>query len=322
MRERETRGMKSLSKIPGALLLILAVGGGALSAANGCTGVTNSRVRLRTMTARYFDPEAGRYPSLDDPVFGMKTRVTGVLNPRKFADEIGFWVFLTKPHRPRRMPVLMVHGHWTGPPVFKKMAEALDKSRFEPWFTFYPTGLSLPESASMLRVSVSRLCQYYQQEEVAIVAFSLGGLVTRQALRPADDGVIMPKVPLFVGIANPWGGSVKTRPGTPFSISGKKGSRIALAESWDELIDQSEFIAELFVDPLPEETGFHMIYGVGGNDDFLAGRDDGALPEASLGRREAVKEAKSVTIFEDLVHFNIIYSDKTIAKTVELLGSI
>ena len=317
-----TREERQLTKVQTFLLCGGVLGFVVLLLVIGCAGVTNSRVRIWTMTARYFDPEKGKYPSLDDPIFGMKFRVTGVLNPRKFADLFGFWVFLTKPHRPKRVPVLMVHGHWTGPPVFKKLSGALDTERFEPWYTYYPTGLKLTENASMLRVGLSRLCHYYRQEQVAVVAFSLGGLVVRQALRPANDGFSMPKVPILIGVANPWGGSVKTRPGAQLSFAAKDGSRIAMAESWEQMIDQSEFISELFIDPLPKETQFHMIYGVGGHDDFLAGRDDGALPEASLGRKEAVESATSVTIFEDLTHANIIYADKAIDKTVALLEAM
>jgi pimeloyl-ACP methyl ester carboxylesterase len=305
-----------------SLAILTAVTSCLLLVIFGCTGITSSRARMRVMTRLYFDPESGKYPSLDNNIFGIKTRLTGILNPRKFADIFGFWIFLAEPHRPKRMPVLLVHGHWTGPPAFQKLADGLDQERFEPWYTYYPTGLSLSENASMLRINLSRLCEYYQQDEVAVVAFSMGGLVVRQALKPADDRVRMPKIPLLIGIANPWGGSIKTRPGTRFSFSGKKGSRLAMAESWDEFVDQTPFITALFEDPLPKETAFHMIYGVGGDDDFLEGRDDGALPESSLGRKEAVAEARSVTVFEDLLHGNIIYSDKTIAKVNELLQSI
>jgi hypothetical protein len=293
-----------------------------LAVAYGCTGVTNSRARMRLMTQLYFDPESGKYPSLDDSIFSLKTRLTGVLNPRKFADIFGFWIFLTEPHRPKRIPVLLVHGHWTGPPAFKKLAAALEKENFEPWYTYYPTGLSLPESASMLRTNLARLCQYYDEKSVPVVAFSMGGLVIRQALKPIDDGIKLPRIPMLIGISNPWGGSIKTRPGTRFSFSGKKGSRFALAESWDEFVDQTPFIDHLFDNPLPKETAFHIIYSVGGEDDFLEGRDDGALPESSLGRPEAVAEAQSVTVFEDLLHSNIIYSEKTIAKTISLLNRL
>jgi hypothetical protein len=307
-----------MSKNALRLIVFALVGITITAAVQSCT----TRTHMRVSTNRYFDPEEGRYPSLDDTIFGPKMRISGVLSPRKFADIFGFWIFLTEPHKQKRIPVLLVHGHWTGPPVFKKLAASLDKTRFEPWFTYYPSGLSLPESASMLRINLSRLSAYYGNKEVAVAAYSLGGLVVRQALRPANDGVVMPKIPMLIGIANPWGGSIKTRAGTKFSFAGKEGSRLAVAESWEEFVDQTPFINALFDDPMPKETEFHMMYGVGGNDDFLEGRDDGALPESSLGRKEAVAEADSVTIFEDLVHADIIYADKTMAKVNELLGTL
>ena len=78
---------------------------------NGCTGVTNSKARLRVMTHLYFDPESGKYLSLDDNIFGLKTRLTGILNPRKFAEVFGFWVFLSEP--PSTRADACVVGSWS-----------------------------------------------------------------------------------------------------------------------------------------------------------------------------------------------------------------
>jgi len=146
-----------------------------------------------------------------------------------------------------------------------------------------------------------------------ILGFSMGGLVARQALRPTADNVTMPPVPLLIGIANPWGGSMEVR----------TGARLAFAaDSWRQFVDGSEFITRLFDDPLPTKTAVHMIYGLGGDDEFLPGPDDGMLGEQTMARAEARAEAASVTVVPDATHTSIISDDAAICKVTELLAGV
>lgn len=299
----------------------------AAAVISACTGLalTNARWRMDYMVNEYFDPEAGVYPSLDDHIFGLKTRVTGALKAKKFAEEIGFWIFLTEPHQPKRIPVLMVHGHWTGPRMFQDVVGAIDTTRFEPWLTYYPTGMDLPELGSMLRHNLARLSEYYGQKEVVVIAYSMGGLTIRQALRPYEDGLELPTIPAIIGIANPWGGTRKVAVGNKMTVIAKndREDRVLFgAKSWLQIIENSEYLDGLFDDPLPPETAFHMIYGLGGDDDFIPGRDDGSLSEDSLARPEAVTEARSVTVIEDADHQNIVAHPRTLERIREILEEV
>ena len=280
---------------------------------SGCFIYTTKTWRMRSMINEYFDPEKGIYPSLDDKIFDTRTRFTGIMDSRHFAEEFGFWIFLTEPHDPARIPVVLVHGHWTGPPAFKRLAASLDRKHFEPWFTYYPTGEDLQEIAIQFRQNLERLCAYYHQQTVVIIGFSMCGLVARQALRPMEDNVTMPRVPLLIGISNPWGGSMKVRTGTRFTFA---------AKSWHQFVDGSEFITHLFDDPLPAETAFHMIYGLGGDDEFLPGPDDGMLSEQTMRRPEAVAQAASVMIVPEATHTSIISDARAICKVNELLADL
>lgn len=286
----------------------------------GCRLVTNSRAGMRVKVNRYFDEDGHKWPTLEDSIFSLKMRVSGVLTPQKFVQEIGFWIFLTEPHDPKKIPVVLVHGHWTGPPAFKQLVSEMDTEHFEPWFTYYPTGLNINESAEMFRISLARLAKYYRRDAVAMIAFSMGGLVAREALSGATRANEMPDVPLLIGIANPWGGSIKTGTGARSAFLADPYGRFSYgAESWKMFYDDAPYIRHLYQKKLPEKTAFHLIYGVGGIDEELPGRNDNTLCEQSLARPEAVAEAASVTVLENATHQTIVSDAETIARVNELL---
>jgi len=292
-------------------------------AAASCSPVTNSRPGMQIKVNKYFDEEGHEYPDLDDSIFSMKMCVTGVLTPQKFSKEIGFWIFTTEPHKPGRIPVVFLHGHWTGPSVFKELAASLDKERFEPWFTYFPTGLDIRELAAMFRLALARVAAYHGRDEVAVVAFSMGGLVAKEALSSEDDGANLPEIPLLIGIANPWGGSIKTTTGAKSAITASPDREFSYGtESWKQFWEGAEYIEHLFDKPFPEDLEFHMIYGVGGDDEDLPGRNDGTLREASLAREEAVAQALSVTVLEEADHKNIIFAPETILRVNEILEGL
>ncbi|MBN2340216.1 MAG: alpha/beta hydrolase [Deltaproteobacteria bacterium] len=286
----------------------------------GCRLVTNSRPGMQIKVNQYFDEDGHTYPNLNDSIFNLKMRVSGVLTPQKFVKEIGFWIFLTGPHDPKKIPVVLVHGHWTGPPAFQTLASSLDTDRFEPWFTYYPTGLNIQEAAEMFRISLARIAHYYQQDTVLLVAFSMGGLVAREAIVNATHAHELPQIPLLIGVANPWGGSIKTGTGARSAFLADPYGKFSYgAESWKMFYDDAPYIKHMYKKQLPEQTAFHLIYGVGGTDADLPGRNDNTLCEKSLARPEAVAEALSVTVLENATHQTIVSDNETIDVINRLL---
>jgi hypothetical protein len=137
------------------------------------------------------------------------------------------------------------------------------------------------------------------KRSVAVVGYSLGGLVVRQALRPTGGEKHLPHIPLFVGIANPWNGVDVTH--RFFDIDMNR-----LPPSWADFTGKTPFLKRLFSEPLPEDTVFHAIYGVGGNSDRLPGRDDGMLSETTMARPAAMREASTKLVLPEATHGSVI----------------
>ena len=275
------------------------------------SGCALSARRLESRLERSFDPNEGEYPELSDPLFSPWARFTGVIRAERFQHILGFWIFLRGSHRPERIPVMFVHGHMAGPRPMEALINGLDQERFEPWISYYATGIELERSAALLRRSLSEMATRYDEPEVAVVAYSFGGLVVRQALRPADDGVTMPRVSALIGLSVPWAGSEHRR---------FDRDRSSTPRSWEDIADGSEFLAHLFDDPLPSETKLHLIYSVARNDRrSIEGADDRVLSVRSMTRPEAMDEASSVMVLDEVRHLDVTDHEATVVRVREIL---
>jgi hypothetical protein len=275
---------------------------------------TMSAWRMTYLKKTHYQPESGKYISLKSHIFSPKSMMTGITRPEKFASVYGVSIFLTEPHVKGRLPIVLVHGHMTGPRPFGKLIASLDKKRFEPWIVLYPSGQLLKWTVAMLRESISRQAAAQGVDSVVVLGLSQGGIVTRKALGVQLDGVQMPQVPLYVGVAPAYGG-LRTNLGL--------GKPAFAPPSWDDILADSPFIEQLFDDPLPEETSLHIVYGLLEDDsDVIPGPDDGALSEQSLARPEAVAEARSVTVIPGVGHGKIIEDARTIAIVDKLLDEV
>ena len=94
---------------------------------------------------------------------------------------------------------------------FTSLVEGLDRTRFQPWFFFYPSGLPLEQSAAVLSSILEVAVQDLGLHRVAIVAHSMGGLVAYSAVSMLCRDGLPDWLALFVSIATPYGG--QTPPG-------------------------------------------------------------------------------------------------------------
>jgi pimeloyl-ACP methyl ester carboxylesterase len=184
---------------------------------------------------------------------------------------------------PDRIPVLCVHGALGYPRSFETLIANLDRRRFQPWVALCPSGSRLHSVADYRSRNVADLQLRYGFEQMAAVAHSMGGLVSRAFILRHHARMLDDPVKVFVSISTP--GS-----GVPSAASGIKRSPFVVP-SWRDVEPGSRFIADLFFEdpgqrsvhrPLSEQVAFYLIFGV----------EDQTVPPASEVRWEAVRDAR------------------------------
>lgn len=225
----------------------------------------------------------GEVTDLDDPRFAPESSRVGYFDIYRSLWQVHPGIYFLEPYDPHRIPVLFVHGALGSPQDFRALIASLDRTRFQPWVALYPSGARLDSIADLLSDTVARLQLKFGVEKLAVVAHSMGGLVSRAFILAHQARVVHDPVKVFVSISTPWGG-------VPSAAAGLERSPFVVP-SWRDVEPDSRFLAELFFrDPdqrttprhLPEHVAFYLIFGV----------EDQTIPVASEIRWEAVRDAR------------------------------
>jgi pimeloyl-ACP methyl ester carboxylesterase len=236
---------------------------------------------------------------LSDPRFGPENGRRGMWEPLAFMREVGGGVFLTEPHRPGRTPVVLVHGMTGYPQEFEEIVAALDAERFEPWLVQYPSGWELEPVADYVARGLVELSHALEIDHMCIVAHSMGGVVSRRALRFLADRAHADLVRGFVTLASPLGG-------IPSAAAGARFSPIRVP-SWTSLVPDGPFMTSQYAQPLPEATRYALFFAFDGD-----GAGDGVVPLTSQLREEAQREAAHVRGFHT-THTGILEHEGVLA---------
>lgn len=248
--------------------------------------------------------------SLDAPLFDSRVVQAGLWKHCRFQKIIGFGLFPTEEHKEDRLAVLLLHGHGDSPRSLAGVAAALDAGKYEVVYGYYPTGQKIPETAGSMRAAMRLMVKKQKIKSMAIVAYSMGGLIARRYLGDRFGKKDEPDVGLFIALSTPWGGSERGARWTWLPAS---------PPSWKDMTPGSDFMSRFFDRPLPDETSFHMLYGTKGGTWRVPGPDDGSISIKSASRQEAVDEADSVTVFPSIDHYGMVTDKEPIDKVVELL---
>jgi pimeloyl-ACP methyl ester carboxylesterase len=255
---------------------------------------------------------------LGDPRFGRESGTQGLWEVLDFLNAGIAGVYFLEPYDPRRIPVLFVHGLGGSPQELRGLMEGLDRTRFQPWFYFYPSGFPLDGISSHLATLLTRLELKHGVEELAIVAHSMGGLVSRGAILKHWQETRRDSVRLLVTLATPWGGDVRAERA--------EGAPIELPPSFADMDPKSDYLRWLFqgddaANPplrLPSSVEFHMLMSF-----HMPGRSgtasDGTVTLASQARLEAQEQAASVRAY-DYGHVAILASPEARERLNALLA--
>jgi pimeloyl-ACP methyl ester carboxylesterase len=254
---------------------------------------------------------------LDDPAYGPEAGPRGLWQIMDFLNAGVAGIYFMEPYDPDRIPVLFVHGISGFPQEFSTLIAELDHETYQPWFYFYPSGFPLDGLSNHLATLLGRLQVKHGFDEMAIVAHSMGGLVSRGAILKYEEETHRDDVRLFVTISTPWGGDVKAKSASDAPIK--------LPLSFQDMSPSSDYLRWVFWQDedrtvpkrLPGDVDYHMLFGFKMSSSAKVA-DDGTVSVASQARREAVDEA--ITILPlDYGHVDILHSPDAVERVNLLL---
>jgi len=196
-----------------------------------------------------------------------------------------------------------VHGATGTPAGWKYFVDNIDRTRFQPWFFYYPSGARIKSMSYLLYWKLFNLQIKYKFDKMYITAHSMGGLVVRSFIM--DYGRYFPYVKLFISLATPWGGDRMAEYGVKQSP--------AVIPSWIDMQPEGEFIKSLYRTKMPETTSFYMFSGHRGGRNPFQSNNDGTITLSSILDLRPQAEAKmNYTFNED--HASIAFSKEVLAQ--------
>jgi pimeloyl-ACP methyl ester carboxylesterase len=253
--------------------------------------------------------QIGDVVTLDDPRFAAKNGELGLWQPVEFLLNVGAGFYFLQPFEPTKVPVLFVHGAGGTPRDWRYLIEHLDRSKFQPWVLYYPSGMSLDTLARGFARWMSAIAVRYEFQRFIIVAHSMGGLVSRAAINDMADRPVGGVLALFVTISSPWNGYGA-------AASGVKNSSVVMP-MWVDMAPGSPFLERMFLTPLPPQCPYDLLFSYGGHSLLLRGANDGTVALSSELVLPAQHTAKKVYGF-DADHMGILRS----AEVSETLNTL
>ncbi len=263
------------------------------------TGFAISSERPHTLKSR----QAGAVVKLDDERFSPENGNRGFWEPMAFYKEIGGNIFFLEEYDPNKIPILLIHGAGGTPAGWEYFINNIDRTRFQPWLFYYPTGVRLKSMSYLLFWKLYNLQIKYKFDTLFLTAHSMGGLVARSLIM--DYGPHTPYVKLFISLATPWGGDRMAEYGVNQSP--------AVIPSWIDMQPEGEFLQSLYREKLPDTVSFYMFTGHRGSRNPFRANNDGTIALDSLLDIRPQTEAKMNYAFNE-DHNSIVNSPAVLAQ--------
>jgi pimeloyl-ACP methyl ester carboxylesterase len=236
--------------------------------------------------------------SLKDPRFTEEYCRKGLWQPLTFLREGKGGVLPLQKYDPAKIPVLFIHGSGRSPQDWRYFIEHLDRTRYQPWVYYYPSGLPLEANAVRLNTVIERLHDEYGFDRLYVTAHSMGGLVARRfiALNAAAGNDY---IDLFVSLATPWGG-------VPFARVGVDLLPVPIP-SWADLVPEGRFIRSLHEHPIPHTVRHYLFFAYQDDPGFRLASGDGVVSlESQLDQWAQARAAGVMGFNED--HMGVLTS--------------
>ncbi|NML43184.1 alpha/beta hydrolase [Ramlibacter sp. G-1-2-2] len=225
--------------------------------------------------------QVGTPAQLADARFDREKAKLGMWQPVGFMREGLAGVYFLQPYSAGKTPVLLVHGIGGTPRDFEPLLAHIDRTRFQPWVFYYPSGLELSAVGTGLMRLLNELQRQYGFRELHVVAHSMGGLVARSYLNECRQLEECSYLRTFTSISSPFGGASAAQVGVEIAP--------AVMPVWRDMSPQSRFLGELFASPPPVQVQHHMVFGY----------SDKTVPLRSQLPLAAQQQAASVRGFDE-----------------------
>ncbi|NWF56858.1 MAG: hypothetical protein HXY45_18895 [Syntrophaceae bacterium] len=198
--------------------------------------------------------QAYAHESLDDEFFDPAYGLLGLYDPKALMAHTQRYLFSLEKFDPDKTIMVFVHGIGGTPRDFKYLVDGLEKTRYQPWFYFYPSGMPLQKLgsllANLLRFGSKTLT--YQLERVIVVAHSMGGLVALSALNQLWIDGPPPYLRGYISFNSPYGGvdAAKMAGKMPVAVS-----------SWTDIAPGSPFLEGLYQGKALQNIPFYLFFG-------------------------------------------------------------
>lgn len=257
----------------------------------------------------------GTIRKLSDPAFSPQNVQLGIYRPKEFMEKFPMSFYALEEHYGHKVPVIFVHGFGGAPRDFAHIVDRMDRTRYAPWFFFYPSAKDLSQTSQLFYdIFLSGDLIPTRESNLIIVAHSMGGLIVRDALGRMARENPRTKTTRFISIATPFGGH-------PASASGVEYSPVVLP-SWRDVDPKGEFITTLFDTPRKSNWEHFMLYAFSNETYIKLGENsDGAVPMSSQLAPPAQKEATRQFGFNSN-HVSILRSPEALEQLHELITDV
>ena len=195
--------------------------------------------------------------SVDDPIFAPEMGELGVYHPNLLLAKTQSWFYSVGMPDFSKVQLLLVHGIDGTPRDFKTLIASIDQSRYHIWLFYYPSGLALDQLGIVLAGGVERLAAFEAAKDLqlAVVAHSMGGLVSRRALNQLCKSGKPKYLRVYASFDSPYGGIE--------AVVGAVKRGTELVPSWTDVAAGSPFLTHLYATPFPKDLPFHLFFGWG-----------------------------------------------------------
>ncbi len=252
-----------------------------------------TRTREEVISGLKIPIALGDIGKLNEPRFSSERGVEGLWQPAEFPLDSGIGIYFLEKYDPNRIPVLFVYGAAGSPQDWKTFFTKLDRTKYQPWFFYYPTGRRLDEMGGALNKGVESLHDFYEFDRLHVVAHSMGGMVARSFIAKNVLDGSNDYISKFVTISTPWGGHEAAAQGIKHAPE--------VVPSWRDMAAGSAFQKELYPRRFDSKVDHLLIYG-------NKGKRSVVLPKENDGT-VSVESETFPPVLKLAVRFKAFYSD-------------